>query len=104
VNTEVAATEKMRVSGNRVWTRVPAVMGPAQGGGRGRVWDGGRGSAGFASTRRFPNVWGFERLGDTVLGYQKHLICTVLGPAVFRLRWCSNLGASQGFQITMLDH
>jgi hypothetical protein len=55
-------------------------------------------------TRRFPNVWGFERLGDTVLGYQKHLICTVLGAAVFRLRWCSNLGASQGFQITMLDH
>jgi hypothetical protein len=42
LNTEVAATEKMRVSGNRAWTRVPAVMGPAGHGDR-RGWM--RGSA-----------------------------------------------------------
>jgi hypothetical protein len=42
--------------------------------------------------------WGTLFLGT------KNISCTVLGAAVFRLRWCSNLGASQGFQITMLDH
>jgi hypothetical protein len=42
--------------------------------------------------RRCPNVWGFDCLGDTVLGYLKHLISTVLGAGQTLTHWCSIFG------------
>jgi hypothetical protein len=47
----------------------------------------------YADYRSDSNVWGFERLGDTVVGHKKHLIYTVLGAALLVLCWCFNLGA-----------
>jgi hypothetical protein len=51
------------------------------------------GSVGVHSKyRTYPNVRGFECLGDTVLGYPKHLMFTVLGAGLAVFDWCSILG------------